>query len=171
MNKYIDVDVFIKGFRETLLELKAQVDPDLTPKAYAYLRGAEKIIEALTKFPAADVVEVRHGQWTFGKDLPDSFGSMNKNKYHLYCSECRHQAFNKSADNDCDFDEDTPFCPWCGAKMDKEGVGQSLNRSGSYRRAHLGKKKFRFLGVSHNTAYRRQNLQLNATIGTAPELR
>ena len=38
-------------------------------------------------------------------------------------------------------------------------------------RAHLGKKKFRFLEVSHNTAHRRQNLQLNATIGTAPELR
>lgn len=72
--------------------------------------------------PAADVAPVRHGRWTFGKDLPDSFGSMNKNKYHLYCSECRHQAFNKSADNDCDFDEDTPFCPWCGAKMDVEEV-------------------------------------------------
>ena len=69
--------------------------------------------------PAADVAEVRHGRWTFGKDLPDSFGSINKNKYHLYCSECRNQAFNKSTDNDCDFDMDTPFCPWCGAKMDK----------------------------------------------------
>ena len=58
MSKYIDVDVFIKSFRETLLGLKALVDPDLTPKAYAYLRGSEKIIEALTKFPAADVAEV-----------------------------------------------------------------------------------------------------------------
>ena len=67
---------------------------------------------------ASDVATVRHGRWTFGKDLPDSFGSMSKNKYHLYCSECRHQAFNESADNDCDFDMDTPFCPWCGAKMD-----------------------------------------------------
>ena len=72
--------------------------------------------------PAADVAPVQHGRWTFGKDLPDSFGSINKNKYHLYCSECRNQAFNKSADNDCDFDMDTPFCPWCGAKMDGEGV-------------------------------------------------
>ena len=71
---------------------------------------------------AADVAEVRHGRWTFGKDLPDSFGSMNKNKYHLYCSECRNQAFNNTTDNDCDFDMDTPFCPWCGAKMDGEGV-------------------------------------------------
>ena len=58
MSKYIDVDVFIKSFREALPGLKAQVDPDLTPKAYAYLRGGEAIIEDLTKFPAADVVEV-----------------------------------------------------------------------------------------------------------------
>ena len=44
----------------------------------------------IDKEPAADVVEVRHGRWEFGKDLPDSFGSINKNKYHLYCSECIH---------------------------------------------------------------------------------
>ena len=77
-------------------------------------------IDLIDSIPAADVAEVRHGRWRFGKDLPDSFGSINKNKYHLYCSECRHQAFNNSDDNDCDFDMDTPFCPWCGAKMDKE---------------------------------------------------
>ena len=84
--------------------------------------SGERLEAAILNIPAADVAEVRHGRWTFGKDLPDSFGSINKNKYHLYCSECRNQAFNKSADNDCDFDMDTPFCPWCGAKMDKEGV-------------------------------------------------
>lgn len=61
MSKYIDVDVFIKSFRKAFPGLKAQVDPDLTPKAYAYLRGGEAIIEDLTKFPAADVAEVRHG--------------------------------------------------------------------------------------------------------------
>ena len=88
---------------------------------------------------AADVAPVRHGRWVFGKDLADSFGSINKNKYHLYCSECRNQAFNKSADNDCDFDMDTPFCPWCGAKMDKEGGRQSLNRGGPYRGPLNGK--------------------------------
>ena len=80
------------------------------------------LVDTFSDIPAADVAPVVHGRWVFGKDLADSFGSINKNKYHLYCSECRHQAFNKSADNDCDFDEDTPFCPWCGAKMDGEGV-------------------------------------------------
>lgn len=74
----------------------------------------------IKRIPAADVAEVRHRRWEFGKDLSDSFGSINKNKYHLYCSECRHQAFNKTVDNDPDFDVDTPFCPWCGAKMNKE---------------------------------------------------
>lgn len=75
-------------------------------------------IDRIKTLSAADVAPVVHGRWVFGKDLPDSFGSINKNKYHLYCSECRNQAFNNSTDNDCDFDMDTPFCPWCGSKMD-----------------------------------------------------
>ena len=78
------------------------------------------LVDTFADIPVADVAEVRHGRWVFGKDLADSFGSINKNKYHLYCSECRNQAFNKSADNDCDFDMDTPFCPWCGSKMVEE---------------------------------------------------
>ena len=76
------------------------------------------LIDTFAEIPAADVAAVRRGRWEFGKDLPDSFGSISKNKYHLYCSECRNQAFNNSTDNDCDFDIDTPFCPWCGATMD-----------------------------------------------------
>lgn len=72
-------------------------------------------IDLLDSIPAADVAPVRRGRWEFGKDLSDSFGSINKNKYHLYCSECR-----QTVDNDPDFDVDTPFCPWCGAKMNKE---------------------------------------------------
>ena len=82
--------------------------------------SGERLEAAILNIPTADVATVQHGRWEFGKDLPDSFGSINKNKYHLYCSECRNQAFNKTVDNDYDFDMDTPFCPWCGAKMDKE---------------------------------------------------
>ena len=68
----------------------------------------------------ADVVKVRHGRWVFGKDLACCWGQILKNKHHLYCSECLEQAFNRSEDNDPDFDIDTPYCPNCGAKMDKE---------------------------------------------------
>ena len=101
--------------REKLVELlQDQNNPVWRwfPNNMAMMQLADYLIES--------GVTVQHGRWVFGKDLPDSFGSISKNKYHLYCSECRHQAFNESADNDCDFDMDTPFCQWCGAKMDKE---------------------------------------------------
>ena len=99
MSKYIDVDVFIKSFREAFPGLKAQVDPDLTPKAYAYLRGGEAIIEDLTKFPAADVVEVRHGRWK------------NEGMGDFRCSLCSYVASAAILNN---------YCPSCGALMDKE---------------------------------------------------
>ena len=74
---------------------------------------------------AIEISRVRHGQWIFGKDLPYSWGEIPKNKYHLYCSECLEQAFNRSEDNDPDFDVDTSYCPKCGAKMDG-GDGNSV---------------------------------------------
>ena len=103
--------------REKLVELlQDQNNPVWRwfPNNMAMMQLADYLIES--------GATVQHGRWRFGKDLPDSFGSINKNKYHLYCSECRNQAFNKTVDNDPDFDVDTPFCPWCGAKMDGEGV-------------------------------------------------
>ena len=102
MSKYIDVDVFIKSFREALPGLKAQVDPDLTPKAYAYLRGGEAIIEDLTKFPAADVAPVVHGRWV----------NTHSDSEFVQCSLCKYPVY--AAWNV------TSYCPNCGAKMDKE---------------------------------------------------
>ena len=34
------------------------------------------------------------------------------------CPFCGGQAFNRSEDNDPDFDVDTPYCPVCGCRMD-----------------------------------------------------
>ena len=83
-----------------------------------YTSGFDEAVTRVEDFPAADVATVRHGKWIFGKDLPYSWGQIPKNKYHLYCSECLEQAFNRSEDNDPDFDVDTSYCPNCGAKMD-----------------------------------------------------
>lgn len=72
------------------------------------------LIDSISKLPAADVAPVVRGRWIFGY----SWGQIPKNKYHLYCSKCLEQAFNRSDDNDPDFDVDTSYCPNCGAKMD-----------------------------------------------------
>ena len=111
MQEYIEREAAKERLRMWITDCVLDGDND----AADCFRGC---IDLLDSIPAADVAEVRHGRWVFGKDLADSFGSINKNKYHLYCSECRNQAFNKTVDNDYDFDVDTPFCPWCGAKMD-----------------------------------------------------
>ena len=82
--------------------------------------GVLKSRRIIRTLPAADVAPVRHGRWIFGKELPCSWGQIPKNKYHLYCSECLEQAFNRSEDNDPDFDVDTLYCPNCGCKMNDE---------------------------------------------------
>ena len=51
----------------------------------------------LANLPAADVAEVRHGTWT-------DIGSLS-----CRCSECG-----------CKNNRTTPYCPWCGARMNKE---------------------------------------------------
>ena len=51
----------------------------------------------IAHIPAADVVEVRHGTWT-------DIGSLS-----CRCSECG-----------CKNNRTTPYCPLCGARMDKE---------------------------------------------------
>ena len=111
MSKYIDVDVFIKSFREALPGLKAQVDPDLTPKAYVYLRGGEAIIEDLTKFPAADVVKVvRCRECKYWGDesgkLPRSDGVLfARCKVHNYLLDGRHTGWCPTENDFCSYGE------------------------------------------------------------------
>ena len=103
MTDYISREAALEDFESCNAE-----NPNWTP---------QRVKTLLLRQPAADVAGVVHGRWMFGKDLPYSWGQIPKNKYHLYCSECLEQAFNRSEDNDPDFDVDTPYCPNCGAKM------------------------------------------------------
>ena len=79
---------------------------------------ADVVISDIKGMKTADVAPVVHGRWILGKVLPYSWGQITKNKYHLYCSECSEQAFNRSEDNDPDFDVETPYCPTCGCCID-----------------------------------------------------
>ena len=122
LKEYIEREALKEDLKESYDRLKAiydglTYDEDKQICAGQLTTFTEAILR-VKEAPAADVAPVVHGRWKFGRDLPDSFGSIIKNKYHLYCSECHNQAFNKTVDNDPDFDVDTPFCPWCGAKMD-----------------------------------------------------
>lgn len=64
------------------------------------------IKRVLREIPAADVAEVRHGRWIFepGK-IP-------------YCSECKEYSD--------DGDKGATFCPWCGARIDKEDDHEAI---------------------------------------------
>ena len=69
-----------------------------------------KVARAINDLPAADVVEVVHGEWTNIRDYGD---------YCLgHCSVCRtpqEVAFPSA------LKEGFRYCRWCGAKMDGKG--------------------------------------------------
>ena len=61
----------------------------------------ERVKSYIQKLPAADVQEVKHGEW-----VRDEFDM-------LCCSECNEEP---------EFENITSYCPYCGAKMDgKDG--------------------------------------------------
>ena len=104
MTEYIEREAAIKAIENDL------------PEQVRYSR--EDAADCIRYMDASDVAPVRHGRWILGKDLPYGWGQILKNKYHLYCSECLEQAFNRSGDNDPDFDVETSYCPFCGCCMD-----------------------------------------------------
>lgn len=77
---------------------------DATEKAYrnGYAKGREDAL-------AADVVEVRHGEWI---EKDDGWGGV------LYtCSACR---CDWTTIDGTPFENNMRYCPECGAKMDGE---------------------------------------------------
>ena len=67
----------------------------------------------ISKLPAADVVEVRHGKWIKHNDRSCWYCSeCNTDNYYAYTWDCDTGGF-KFQDN---------YCPNCGAKMGDEDV-------------------------------------------------
>ena len=60
--------------------------------------SCEKFEEAILKIQAADVIPVRHGLW------------LHRKNGVAYCSECEVDTV----------EDETNYCPNCGAKMDLE---------------------------------------------------
>ena len=80
------------------------IDADALIKE-AYAEGAYGYVDAkqIADAPTVDAVPVRHGRWECQKPCP-------------VCGENRF----KGLDADIWADWEPPYCPNCGAKMDKE---------------------------------------------------
>lgn len=100
MPEYIDREAVIK-----------KIDNLETPVFYAngnlewyqdgFKDALKEVNEILDNQPKADVAEVRHGKW-------------RKIQNYALCSNCKHEVNWGSKDFL------SPYCPKCGAKMDKE---------------------------------------------------
>lgn len=67
------------------------------------------VARALDEMPAADVVEVKHGEWIVVKEYNDY---RMRYEAKIACSVCDHKPKYKGYLSDMD------YCPKCGAKMD-----------------------------------------------------
>lgn len=67
-----------------------------------------EIAEAILRVPAADVAPVIHAEWF---DFSDP---VLKWQFTCYCSNCHEKSIRRY-----------PYCPGCGARMDKDNNGKS----------------------------------------------
>ena len=95
MSRYID--------KAELLEWLEKVDGCIADGTVEAPTLYKQIITDIKNFGAADVVEVRHGEWGF-----DGMG--------WTCSECGEYALSGKSK----MQVGSNFCPHCGAKMDGE---------------------------------------------------
>lgn len=64
----------------------------------------EQLYDEMQSLPSADVAPVVHGKWVLGD-------------HHVRCSVCNTRALINYDETDY-FNELSPYCPWCGAKME-----------------------------------------------------
>lgn len=100
---YIDKDLLLKDIRESVVFTVR--DAATSPE----LRGARKILDRIENAPAADAVEVVHGEWVkeFAK-LTTAKLTGEDSTIVYRCSRCGRYESQKE-----------PYCN-CGAKMDRE---------------------------------------------------
>ena len=107
MKKHMTQEVAIKSAWMILegLGFSREINGDLEKTVTAVYESA----------PAADVVEVRHGEW-----IPIEYDGY-ADGYPVWdlweCSVCQEEHRG-------DEDTLTPYCPNCGAKMDGKGEGE-----------------------------------------------
>lgn len=106
MSKYVNVDAFVEALCKTLSTLRKQKDN--TPESIAFLKGAQVVAKELMKFPAADVIEKKHGYWIkrIIENEKEDYPIRNVDYICSRCEGCWHEPLK--------------YCPMCLAEMDKE---------------------------------------------------
>ena len=98
--------------REDAMNAAADYIKWLNPDSPAREIFALQIQTKISKIPAADVVERKHGKWI---PIPDKDAPYYEKSDWIGCSECRQYAhYTRISDKPIL----SSFCPNCGAKMD-----------------------------------------------------
>lgn len=105
MSDYIDRNELIKHIKD----LPTWWGDDSVGCAFYLTRAITSIENA----PAADVQEIKHGEWIEMYNNPDDG--------NYYCSECRN-FIDIAIGRETPIDRDFFYCPHCGAKMDGKEV-------------------------------------------------
>ncbi len=111
---YIDRDKLQEHFKNAVSAHEADIN------GYAYpVYLCDHVMHEIRNAPAADVAEVKHGEW---KPKHYEGGFMDGTNFEE-CSICRYRRYFDDIRFKLTFD----YCPKCGAKMDgKEGVKSDL---------------------------------------------
>lgn len=111
MAEYIERDALIQKYRSEIEKMREYAintpngDGGNVLECRGELTGMRMALEFIQRYPAADVVEVRHGRWdeVYGSDT-------------IRCSCCRKRLDAYYADGVPFFEPD--YCPNCGTRMD-----------------------------------------------------
>lgn len=111
MSEYMNKELFLRSMGLTGDETKyGNRDAEHQYRSYSTYMSYE-IMDSVEDSIVEDVAPVRHGRWLEYENDADR-------GYH-YCSHCKRQAINYS-DGGVITEVLSPYCPYCGAKMDTE---------------------------------------------------
>lgn len=106
MDEYISRKAAIAYIREQSEECQKAFE-ELGGESGIYADAYNDLAEDFYSIPAADVAPVVHGRWVVRFDGPYK-------RRRCYCSHCgKHNGIGGIAQN-----QEKPYCPNCGAKMD-----------------------------------------------------
>ena len=108
MSRYIDAD----ALKNKITEL----DGGCAVDGIGFDIYTCEVFELIDEVPTADVVEVKHGEWIDGLDIPKEERERHPYVYlhgDKYCSVCYEEAYFDTDYGQQLFD----YCPNCGADM------------------------------------------------------